>query len=304
MSNLSQNLEHDCTVSAGCDALKHLISPRVADLGGFSVKRTLPVRECRSVGPWVFFDHMGPAHFDAGQGIDVRPHPHIGLATVTYLFEGEILHRDSLGTEQIINPGEINLMVAGKGIVHSERQSYRMKSKAHKVHGLQLWLALPTEQEQCDPAFYHYAAADIPETVHNGAAIRVLIGSAYDLKSPVKTFAETLYLEASLDSGQSLNLPEAEELGVYVLSGELSLGESLIKEHNMAVFTSKQGVSIKAEKDSSFALIGGENLGKRYMDWNFVASDLSLIKEAKQAWRSRQFPVVPGDEEEFIPLPE
>ncbi|OHU87671.1 MULTISPECIES: pirin family protein [Pseudoalteromonas] len=304
MSNLSKSLEHECTVASGCSALKLVLTPKDKDLGGFKVRRTLPVRACRSVGPWVFFDHMGPAHFDAGQGIDVRPHPHIGLATVTYLFEGEMLHRDSLGSEQTIVPGDINLMVAGRGIVHSERQREEIKTAPQDIHGLQLWLALPTQDEMCDPAFYHYASGDTPSVTVNGVPVRVLIGTAYGVASPVKTFSETLYIEARMQAGQTLELPTTDELALYVVTGRLSVLDTVLEQHNMGIFANGSGISVKAEADTTLALIGGASVGKRYMDWNFVASDKSLIEKAKQDWKAGQFPKVPNDEVEFIPLPE
>ncbi|MBD1584533.1 pirin family protein [Pseudoalteromonas sp. S16_S37] len=303
MSNISKALEHQCTVASGCRALKLILTPKDKDLGGLSVRRTLPVRGCRSVGPWVFFDHMGPAHFKAGQSVDVKPHPHIGLATVTYLFEGEMLHRDSLGSEQTIVPGDINLMVAGRGIVHSERQREEVKSAPHTLHGLQLWLALPTQDEQCESAFFHYASADIPSVSENEVPIRVLIGEAYGVVSPVKTFSNTLYVEARMQAGQSLVLPEVDELALYVVTGQLSVLDNVLAEHNMAVFTKDAGITVKALEDTTIALIGGTSVGKRYMDWNFVASDKSLIEQAKHNWKTGQFPKVPNDDVEFIPLP-
>jgi len=181
-----------------CDGIDLMLKPGVKDLGGFSVRRTLPSRQQRKVGPWIFFDHAGPAHFAAGEGIDVRPHPHINLATVTYMFEGQFLHRDSIGSVQLIKPGDINLMVAGKGIVHSERTPPEIRKTAHSLHALQLWLALPEADEEIDPAFYHYPASELPTTEIDGVNIRVMMGSAYGLTSPVKTFAETLYVEAHL----------------------------------------------------------------------------------------------------------
>ena len=221
-----------------CDSIELLIQPWEKDLGGFQVRRVLPYRDRKMIGPWIFFDHMGPAVFPAGQGIDVRPHPHINLATVTYLFEGEILHRDSLGSLQPIQPGAINLMVAGRGITHSERERPEVRKESRKLHGLQLWLALPEADEEIAPDFRHYAAADIPRVVKGGVPVRVMIGSAYDVTSPVITFAETLYLEADMQAGQSLMLPDSvEERAVYVVSGELREGDTIIPEYSMAVLT-------------------------------------------------------------------
>lgn len=304
MSNLSTSLEQDCSVSNGCSALKLVLTPKEKELGGFTVRRSIPVKACRSIGPWVFFDHMGPAQFAKGEGVDVRPHPHIGLATVTYLFEGEMLHRDSLGTEQVITPGAVNLMVAGRGIVHSERQREEIKAAPQRMHGLQLWLALPEHEEQCEPDFLHYPGSNIPSTIEHGVAIRVLIGCAYGITSPVKTFSKTLYLEARLQAGQTLTLPEAEELGVYVVKGKLTSKDTQLNEHSMAVFNHEAGIQVTAQSDTILALIGGSSLGKRYMDWNFVASDKALIEKAKQDWQAGRFAKVPNDDQEFIPLPD
>ncbi|MDF1764326.1 MAG: pirin family protein, partial [Oleibacter sp.] len=196
MSVEQQNPEHPCRVNEGEGKIKMLIQPKQKDLGGFSVRRSLPTKGCRSIGPWVFFDHMGPAEFKAGEGINVRPHPHINLATVTYLFEGEIFHRDSLGNQQAIVPGDINLMVAGRGIVHSERERPEVTAQPHRLHGLQLWLALPEAYEEIEPAFYHYPSKDIPALTIDGVKVRIMMGQAWGVTAPVKTFADTLYIEA------------------------------------------------------------------------------------------------------------
>ncbi|WP_323003432.1 pirin family protein [Denitromonas sp.] len=304
MSMLTTRLEQDCTAAGNYPAIELIIRPRDKDLGGFSVRRTLPTAQRKLVGPWIFFDHMGPATFPAGQGINVRPHPHVNLATVTYLFEGEILHRDSLGSVQAIRPGDINLMVAGRGIVHSERERPAVTATEHRLHGLQLWLALPDADEEVEPAFHHYAAADIPTTTIDGVPVRVMMGSAFGLTSPVRTFAETLYVEAHLRPGQTLALPEADERAVYVAQGSLTAGGTAIPEHAMAVFTDAAGVVLQATAESRIALIGGEHLGPRFIDWNFVSSRKTRIETAKDDWRAGRFPKVPGDEDEFIPLPE
>ncbi len=304
MSNLESEVVQDCNSINSDSALKLVLKPKDRDLGGFSVRRTLPTRGCRSVGPWVFFDHMGPVHFEKGQGIDVRPHPHIGLATVTYLFTGEMLHRDSLGSEVLILPGDINLMVAGRGIVHSERQREEIKAGPQDLHGLQLWLALPTELEQSEPSFYHYDKTEIPEVVLNDVPVRVMMGSAYGTTSPVKTLSETLYLEARLKAGQSLVLPDADEKALYVVTGEVTLLDTTIEEHSMAVLGDESGITVTAQRDTILVVVGGKPVGKRYMEWNFVASDKSLIEQAKADWQAGHFPKVPGDELEFIPLPE
>lgn len=295
--------DQQCDKPAACKAIELLIKPRDKDLGGFSVRRALPTRERRMVGPWIFFDHMGPANFPAGEGIKVRPHPHINLATVTYLFEGEILHRDSLGSLQAIRPGDVNLMVAGKGITHSERERPEVTAKPHALHGLQLWLALPEADEEVAPAFYHYPDSDIPRLEVNGVPVRVIMGSAYGETSPVKIYADTLYVEAHLKAGQTLIVPKAEERAVYVATGELSADDTAITEHSMAVFSNAPNIELTAQHDSRIAIVGGENVGKRYMEWNFVSSRRERIEQAKADWMNQRFPKVVGDEEEFIPLP-
>lgn len=296
--------DQTCIKPAGCDAIELIIEPRDTDLGGFSVRRVLPVRQRRMVGPWIFFDHMGPAGFAAGEGINVRPHPHINLATVTYLFEGEILHRDSLGSYQAIRPGDVNLMVAGKGITHSERERPEITGTAHRLHGLQLWLALPEADEEIDPAFYHYPDADIPRVDVDGVRVRVIMGTAFGVTSPVKVYADTLYVEAHLQAGQTIRVPDAEERAVYVAEGELSANGTRIAEHTMAVFSSTPGIELTATQDSRIAIVGGQHLGPRFIDWNFVSSRRERIKQAKADWKAQVFPKVVGDEQEFIPLPE
>lgn len=303
MSIETDKTELECSINRGCDAIELIIQPRETDLGEFSVKRSLPTRARKMVGPWIFFDHMGPAEFAPGKGVNVRPHPHINLATVTYLFDGEILHRDSLGSYQTITPGDINLMVAGRGIVHSERERPEVRSTAHKLHGLQLWLALPQQDEEIAPAFYHYPASTIPALTVNEVPLRVLIGQAYGVTSPVKTFAQTLYVEAHLQPGQSLTLPDCEERAVYVAKGELQVKDTLVQEFSMVVFKAAKGVSITATTESRIAIIGGENVGPRFIDWNFVSSRKERITQARQDWAAGRFAKVVGDEDEFIPLP-
>lgn len=296
--------DQDCARPAGCDAIELLIEPRDKDLGGFSVRRVLPTRQRRMVGPWIFFDHMGPADFAAGDGINVRPHPHINLATVTYLFEGEILHRDSLGSYQPIRPGDVNLMVAGRGITHSERERPEVTATAHRLNGLQLWLALPEDFEEIDPAFYHYPDADIPRVDVDGVPVRVIMGSAYGASSPVKVYADTLYIEAHLRAGQRIRVPDAQERAVYVADGELTANETPIPEHAMAVLSQAPHIELTATRDSRIAIVGGQHLGKRFIEWNFVSSRRERIEQAKSDWKAQTFPRVTGDEQEFIPLPE
>ncbi len=303
MSVVSKELEQECSSRPGCDALEVLVVAPSKSLGELFVRRSLPTRARRRVGPWIFFDHMGPAEFPPGAGIDVRPHPHINIATVTYLFEGEIFHRDSLGSQQAIRPGDINLMVAGRGIVHSERERPEVVAFERRLHGLQLWLALPEEFEEVEPAFYHYPSAQIPRLEVNGVAVRVLIGAAYDVVSPVKTYSETLYVEADMKPGDVLKLPEAEERAIYIASGELQAGNEVLPEHNLAVFRSAQGVRVTAKVESRIAIIGGSRMSERFMVWNFASSRRERVAEAKKAWKERRFPLVPGDEEDFIPFP-
>ena len=289
-----------------------IIEPDEKDLGEFTVRRSLPAPQHRMIGPWLFFDHMGPATFAPGQGVAVRPHPHINLSTVTYLFEGEILHRDSLGYVETIQPGDINLMVAGKGIVHSERERPEVNEVEHRLHGLQLWLALPEEDEETEPAFYHYPGEDLPTVVIDGVAVRVMMGSAYGVTSPVKTHADTLYIEADLKQGQSLALPSADERGLYLVSGKVEARDNngevsepvLIDKHQLAVLSQNADVQLTALEDSRLALIGGENIGPRYLYWNFASSSKERIEQAKQKWKNSEYPKIPGDEEEFIPLPD
>jgi len=302
MSNLMNSVEQSCdSADAPCSAIEVILSPRVADLGGFSVRRLLPTAKRKMVGPWIFFDEMGPAAFPAGEGINVLPHPHIGIATVTYLFEGEILHRDSVGSYQPIRPGDINLMVAGSGIAHSERERPEITAKDHRLHGLQLWLALPESHEETDPAFHHYPGDQIPAIDIDGVPVRVMIGSAYGVSSPVRQFSDTLYLEATLKAGQTLELPEATERAVYVASGALRAHGSELPAHSMTVFSRGSGVEVTATEETRIAVIGGEPLGKRFIEWNFVSSTRARIEKAKEDWSAGRFAKVVGDEEAFIP---
>ncbi|WP_443747861.1 pirin family protein [Asticcacaulis solisilvae] len=281
------------------------IPAREKDLGGFHVRRVLPFARHRMVGPWIFFDHMGPASFDPGHGVDVRPHPHINLATVTYLFEGHILHRDSLGSDCVISPGDINLMVAGRGIVHSERENPETFQQPRRLDGLQLWLALPEADEETDPAFFHYEASAIPEYDDGQATVRVMMGEAFGLTSPVRTYARTLYIEARLKAGAQLQVPMGvEERAIYVCDGELDIDGLAVEKGTMAVLAPGAFVQIHATTRAHFVVIGGEHLGERHIYWNFVSSRPERIEQAKADWRDGRFPKVPGDDQEFIPLPE
>lgn len=291
-----------CQEQAG--RLARIIEPRSRDLGGFAVRRLLPAASQKAVGPFVFFDHLGPVTFPPDSGLDVRPHPHIGLATVTYLFEGEIMHRDSLGSVQAIRPLAINWMTAGRGIVHSERTPPEQRLHSHRLHALQLWVALPTATETCPPAFEHYPAATLPETMLGGCRIRVLVGAAFGVQSPVTTQSPALYADIELPAGGTLALPEGvDELALYPLSGQVSLGDQVLPAQHMGVLTAAAGARVVATTASRLVLIGGEPLGHRTVWWNLVASNSKLIEQAKTAWRERRFPPVPGDDD-FIPLPD
>ncbi|MES3008240.1 MAG: pirin family protein [Pseudomonadota bacterium] len=280
-----------------------MLTPHVKDLGGFKVRRLLPSVKRKTVGPWIFFDHMGPAQFPAGQGINVRPHPHIGIATVTYLFDGEILHRDSVGSLQAIRPGDVNLMVSGSGIVHSERERPQITAIDHVLHGLQLWLALPAEHEEIAPSFHHYPSATIPARLVAGVPVRVMMGSAYGATSPVHTFSDTLYVEAHLQAGQSLVLPQADERAVYVASGALMAADAMLPEFSMTIFANQPDITVTATTAARIAIIGGASVGQRFIEWNFVSSRKERIEQAKRDWTEGRFAKVAGDEVEFIPLP-
>ena len=281
-----------------------VIDARRRDLGGFEVGRVLPHHAHRMVGPFVFFDHMGPAVFPPGQGIAVRPHPHIGLATITYLFEGEIMHRDSLGYAQLIQSGAVNLMTAGRGIVHSERASERDLPLTSTLHGIQSWMALPLELEEMEPSFIHYPADDLPTLEHSGCTICVIMGSAFGAESPVATYSPTLYFEARMPRGTSFALPAgAKERAAYVVSGAVRIDGHEHRDGVLAVARSGSTPSITAIEDSRVMVIGGEPLGARHIWWNYVSSSRERIERAKRDWVEGRIGKVPGDDE-FIPLPD
>jgi redox-sensitive bicupin YhaK (pirin superfamily) len=277
--------------------------PREVD--GFAALRVLPALTRKHLGPFVFFDHLGPSVLPAGRGLDVRPHPHIGLATVTYVIEGEIIHRDSLGFEQAIRPGAVNWMTAGRGIVHSERTSAALRQTGSGLHLAQLWVALPQADEEMEPEFHHHPADTLPEFELNGVTVRVLAGSAYGKVSPVRIFSPLFYVEAAMPAGTSLSLPEAhEQRGVYVLSGALSQQGEPLAARSLAIFKPGGAPSVRSETDSRVLLLGGAAPdGPRHIEWNFVSSSPERIARAKREWQAGQFPKVPGDEVEFIPLP-
>lgn len=282
-----------------------LIVGRPRDLGGFSVRRTLPSVQHRLVGPFIFWDHLGPARFEAGKGIDVRPHPHIGLATVTYLFDGEIVHKDSLGSDLAIAAGDVNWMTAGRGIVHSERTGAERRKVGGAVHGIQSWVALPSEKEETEPAFQHVDRKRLPELERNGARLRVIAGTAFGATAPTAVLSPTFYVEARLEAGAELALPdEYAERAAYVVDGAIDCGGQTVGPATMAVAEAGMGAGIRALVASRVMLLGGAPLGKRYIWWNFVSSSEERIERARGDWKGRAFPGVPGDDAEFIPLPE
>jgi redox-sensitive bicupin YhaK (pirin superfamily) len=280
-----------------------LLTPHEKDLGGgFRVRRLLPAAARQAVGPFLFFDHFGPVEAGPQDNHDVRPHPHIGLATVTYLFEGAMMHRDSTGAVQRIEPGAINWMTAGRGIVHSERTPDDLRGTTRRSHGLQLWSALPAEDEELAPSFHHTPAAAIPVHEAGGATVRVLIGRAYGQASPVVTRSPTLYLDIALRAGASLKLPPAAERALYAVDAPFTLDGEPMPAQRMVVLAADEQPLLSAGADVRIALIGGEPLGHRFMVWNFVSSRKQRIVQAQDDWRAQRFDPVPG-ETEFIPLP-
>lgn len=288
-----------------------IIDARKKDLGGFQVARVLPHPKRRLVGPFIFYDEMGPAVFKAGQGIDVRPHPHIGLATVTYLFEGEMDHADSLGVFQTIYPGDVNLMTAGKGIVHSERTGPKARQTGQALHGIQTWLALPESHEETEPAFAHHGTADLPHFKLDGVSIRLILGTAYGHESPVEVYSPTVYIHAEAEAGASFDLPQGhEELAVHVVDGEARIGGETVTAGQMAVLKDGEAGAVESRTASRLMILGGASLGPRFIEWNFVASSQDRIEQAKTDWRDSiakdfegtRFSQARG-EHEYIPLP-
>lgn len=290
-----------------CDALAHVVVPRTVDLGdGFSVRRALPSARSRMVGPFIFFDHFGPAEFRAGTGLDVRPHPHIGLSTVTYLFDGEIMHRDSLGTALAIRPGEINWMTAGRGIVHSERTESGLRETGSPIHGLQMWVALPKAHEETAPGFAHHDTGEFPIVEDDGKIVRVVTGSLYGATSPVPVLHETIFADVTLKAGQTLPLDaDHEERAVYVVNGVIDIAGDRFEAGRLLVFKPGDRITVTAASDAHFVVLGGAPMdGPRHIWWNFVSSSKDRIEQAKADWKAGHFDKVPGDEIEFIPLPE
>lgn len=289
-----------------CDAIDLLIVPRTSDVGGFTVRRALPSARRRMVGPFIFLDHMGPAEFqNAGSGLDVRPHPHIGLSTVTYLFEGEIIHRDSIGYNAPIRPGAVNWMTAGRGIAHSERTAADHRVAGERLHGLQCWVAVPQAEEEIDPSFVHHDADALPGLEAEGKTVRVVAGSAYGLTSPMRTNWDTLFADIVLEPGALLPIDsEIEERALYIVSGEIEIAGDRFAEHQLIVFKPGDRLAVRAVTRARLALVGGAAMdGPRYIWWNFVSSRKERIEDAKEDWKQGRFAKVPG-ETEFIPLPE
>jgi redox-sensitive bicupin YhaK (pirin superfamily) len=288
------------------DAIDLMIVPRSVDVGHFVVRRALPHARRRMVGPFIFFDHFGPAEFHSGQGIDVRPHPHIGLATVTYLFDGEIMHRDSLGTAAPIRPGEVNWMTAGRGIVHSERTAPEHRREGEPIHGLQCWVALPADEEERAPSFSHHDSAALPCLNENGKTVRVVAGDIYGERSPVETLSETLFADVRLTAGTALPVDATvEERAAYLVAGEVEIAGDSFTSGRLLVFRPGDAITITARSDAHLVLLGGAAMdGPRHIWWNFVSSRKERIEQAKADWKLARFDTVPGDDKEFIPLPE
>lgn len=292
------------------EKIEMIITSRERDIGGFTVRRLLPYVSRRMVGPFIFFDHMGPAEFKPGAGMDVRPHPHIHLATVTYLFEGQIRHRDSLGSDQLIKPGDINWMTAGRGIVHSERTPDDLRASGCRMDGIQLWVALPGEVEETDPSFVHHPSESLPEFLIGDVHLKLLLGSAFGFKSPVAVHSELFYLESRFQKGSQLSLPASKlEVAFYVVEGQVSIDDKPIAQNSMVIVKADCQLDINALEPSKVMIIGGQPVGERFIFWNFVSSSKDRIEEAKQEWlsgpyeESGRFHPIPGDDKEFIPLP-
>jgi redox-sensitive bicupin YhaK (pirin superfamily) len=305
VGSIASQHEPEC-VRPESGAVELLISARVRDLGGFSVRRVLPSMHRRLVGPFIFFDQMGPARFEPGRGIDVRPHPHIALSTLTYLFEGEILHRDSLGSVQPIRPGDVNWMFAGRGITHSERTGDEVRRAGGSLSGIQCWLAAPSEREEEAPSFEHHPASSIPRVRREGVTLDVVAGTAYGERSPVGALSPMLYVHAQLGAGATLAVDEEhEERALYVAEGAIGCDEHEVSAGTLLVLRPGAKVSVRAGEPSRVMLLGGARLaGERHIFWNFVSSSPARLERAKEDWKNGRFPKVPGDEIEFIPLPQ
>ena len=296
----------ECTEPEADPSIETIVVPRARDLGGFEVRRVLPSAKRRMVGPFIFLDQMGPTTFPSGEGIDVRPHPHIGLATVTYLFEGTIVHRDSLGTLQPIAPGDVNWMTAGRGIVHSERSDPELRRASQSMHGLQIWVALPERHEETAPGFGHYAGGALPAIEGDGVSARLVAGSALGATSPVSTFSDLFYLDVALTPGSTFVLaPEHEERAAYLIEGDVAIDGQTWEPGRLLVFAPGRPVAISGPRGARFVVLGGEPMdGPRHIWWNFVSSRKDRIEQAKADWKRNRFDLVVPGETEFIPLPE
>jgi len=304
-------LDPSCPTGAEVDSIETLIVPRARDIGGFEVRRALPAPKRQMVGPFIFFDQAGPAEFVTGQGVDVRPHPHIGLATVTYLFRGEFHHRDSLGTDQMIHPGAVNWMIAGKGVTHSERTSAETRRHPHSLFGIQTWVALPEGAEDGEAGFEHQGKEALPVLESEGVTARLILGTAWGQAAPVKVLSEMFYADVELAPGAKVPLPDGhEDRGLYIVSGSVVVGGQRFEAAQMMVFRPGDRLHVTAGPEGArLMLLGGETLGgPRYIWWNFVASSRERIEAAKESWRAGdwehgRFRLPPGDDAEFIPLP-
>jgi redox-sensitive bicupin YhaK (pirin superfamily) len=304
MSGTLPSNEPEC-VHAQSASVELLIDARPRDLGGFSVRRVLPSPVRRLVGPFIFYDHMGPTNLPLGEGLDVRAHPHIALATVTYLFSGEIDHKDSLGSVKTIRPGDVNWMVAGRGIAHSERSSPESRRAGVHIHGIQSWVALPIEHEETEPRFEHHPSSTIPKLQRDGAVLDIIVGTAYGARSPVVVLSPTLYVHALLEAGARLPMDdEHEERAVYVVEGTLGCDGRAFEQGTLVVLRPGAKVTLGADVPTRLMLLGGAKLaGDRHIWWNFVSSSAERIERAKDDWKNGRFAKVPGDDE-TIPLPE
>lgn len=292
--------------AAGLAPVDLVIEPRTRDLGdGFEVRRVLPYAKRHMVGPFIFFDHFGPTRFRAGTGLDVRPHPHIGLATITYLFNGEIMHRDSLGNAQPIRPGAVNWMTAGRGIVHSERTPPAVRQHESTIYGIQSWIALPRAREEIAPAFEHVPAASLPLIEGDGVSARLIAGTLFGKTSPVATQSPIFYADVTLRAGATVTMaPAYTQRAAYLLEGAVDCAGAQHAPPQMLVFDSKARAAITAREPARLLLLGGEPLdGERHIWWNLVSSSVERIEQAKRDWQAGRFPKIPGDSEEFIPLP-
>nr|WP_295905910.1 pirin family protein [uncultured Bdellovibrio sp.] len=280
------------------------IAPRLVSVGGPVVHRLIPYAKKRMVGPFIFFDYFPATDFSAGQGIDVRPHPHIGLSTLSYLLEGQVLHHDSLGNKQVLSPGDVNWMTAGKGISHSERMPEELRDKAHRLHLLQFWVALPLKDEDTEPSFTHHPQESIPRFQVNGADVVLVAGSAFDKKSPVNAYSPLFFMDVSLKKDQTFEYdPGTHELAFYIIKGQLSVGEKRINPDDFVVLEKDSSLKVTATEDTRFVVLGGEAFPEpRHIYWNYVSSSKEKIENAKQQWRDGSFPQVPG-ETDIIPLP-